>query len=319
MSEPRDTPQPLATRPELRAFVAAAREQPIVGTAVTSDRVLQTWQLRRRRRRTGLAIAGSFAAAAALLLAFAIPAMSETSSSELASDESSSDRVEHHDAEASTAAEPADTKLAAQQRLASAVRIQSSAAVEVRGPWSIALSEGNYELEVDAQEGHHLQITIDDRNLELLHGHASVDVNEDGVAAVRLHTGVAAWVDEDGTRSQISVEHSELLREPDTTPSKPSAAALARRAESLLADGRRDEAIASLEQLVRQYPKASHSRTALLDLGRLLRNAGEKDRARCAYDLYLQRWPDSSLQAEVQTQLDALGAGPSCSGLTPGR
>ncbi|MCA9661186.1 MAG: hypothetical protein KC486_22790, partial [Myxococcales bacterium] len=57
----------------------------------------------------------------------------------------------------------------------------------------------------------------------------------------------------------------------------------------------------------------------LLDLGRLQRAEGDVDAARCAYQLYLDRYPKGALVAEVERALARLGDGPQCRGLRPRR
>ena len=96
-----------------------------------------------------------------------------------------------------------------------------------------------------------------------------------------------------------------------------SAAELSQRAEAEIGEGRPSAAIKTLTKIVRVHPRSAEARSALMDLGRLHRAAGSNDRARCAYTLYLQRWPMSSLDADVRRALNALGPGPACSGLTP--
>lgn len=107
--------------------------------------------------------------------------------------------------------------------------------------------------------------------------------------------------------------------DPDSPPAKrplgPSA--LARRADRYLATGDRERAIETWKALVTRYPKASTARGALLDLGRAYRASGQRAKARCAYKLFLKRWPYSQLRTEVERALDDLGDGP-CRGLTPG-
>lgn len=94
---------------------------------------------------------------------------------------------------------------------------------------------------------------------------------------------------------------------------------LARRAEKAMAAKRRDEAITLLSTLVRKFPKAAEAKTALLDLGRLLRDVGRPDHARCAYQLLVQRWPSEAKTPEITRVLASLGDGPKCRGLKPQR
>lgn len=299
----------------LQRYIAAARAQPIVETNVSADAVMAGLEAHRRRtqgRRTLLLSAGVAMAASLIAAAVLWPLLSARVDDESRSDEPSA-ALERGSAEPTGHA------------LANAVRMRSTAPVEVLGPWSIALHEGTHELEVDAVAEHALTIALPGRTLELLEGSMTIEfVGHE--AAVRLHTGVAAWVAEDGQRSQISVEHFELdAPQPESTategdpsrPLAPSAAELARSAEQALAAGKRVEAVTLYRQLIRKHPRASQTRAAVLDLARLLRVGGQTDEARCAYRLYLERWPDSSVRAEVEAQLDRLGEGPRCRGLSP--
>jgi hypothetical protein len=97
------------------------------------------------------------------------------------------------------------------------------------------------------------------------------------------------------------------------------AAELARRAEKAMAARQRDEAITLLSMLVRRFPKAPQAKAALLDLGRLLRDDGRPDHARCAYRLLVDRWPSEAKAPEVTRVLASLGEGPACRGLKPQR
>ena len=94
--------------------------------------------------------------------------------------------------------------------------------------------------------------------------------------------------------------------------------ALARRAEALLTSGQRDGAIAVLTQITRLHAHEPAARAALLDLAPLLKAAGRVDEARCAYRLYLERYPArAQLADDVRKALDRLGDGPACDGLDP--
>ena len=305
--------QPSDLAPSLRRYVDAARAQPIVGTCVTAEAVAAGLERQRQRsqaRRTAL-LSGALAVAASLVAVGLLwPLLSA------------------RDGQGEHAVVVAD-----EPTLASAVRVRSTASIEVRDAWSIVLGEGIHEIEVDALDGHALAIELPGRKLELLAGSITVEVVE-GSAAVRLHNGVAAWIDEHEQRTSISVERMdvELDLEPgfdraDPTPSDAtsndpatrSAAALAREAELLLESGKREQAIEIYRQLVRKHPRASQTRAATLDLARLLRGSDRTDEARCAYQLYLERWPQSPVRAEVEAQLRRLGKGPGCRGLSPAR
>lgn len=98
-----------------------------------------------------------------------------------------------------------------------------------------------------------------------------------------------------------------------------SASELSRQAEAAMIEHRRRDAIQLLTQLVRRYPTHAAARTALLDLGRLLREGKRDDEARCAYRQFIARWPGDSTRADVERALAALGDGPECRGLRPRR
>jgi hypothetical protein len=103
----------------------------------------------------------------------------------------------------------------------------------------------------------------------------------------------------------------------DTTPEPLTAGELARQAEQAMATGRRAEAIRALTKLARKHPYSPQARAGLVDLARLHKADGAWDRARCAYQLYLDRFPGASLRPEVERALYKLGEGKACSGLTP--
>lgn len=307
--------QPSDLPPSLRRFVEAAREQPIVGTCVTAEAVAAGLERQRQRsqsRRTAL-LSGVLAIAASLIAVGLLwPLLSDH-------DDPRRERALEQD----TAADGSLT--ANEPRLASAVRVRSTAAIEVRDAWSIAIGEGSHEIEVDPLDGHALMIALPGRKLELVDGRVTIEVSglSEGSVAVRLHNGTAAWIDEHDRRTSISVERLDL--EVDPAPGDPishdpaarSAAALAREAELLLEAGKREQAIEIYRQLLRKYPRAGQARAATLDLARLLRAAGRLDEARCAYRLHIERWPESPVRPDVEAQLSRLGDGPRCRGLTP--
>jgi hypothetical protein len=303
-----DPNAPWPTPPALRGFVMAARNQPIAQTRVTAEAVAAGLEHQRRRtqaRRTTLLSATTALAATVIAGALLWPLLSARDSQAPAHGERAEGLAESG-GEADAANRPA---------LASAIRLRSSEPVEVRGPWSIRLASGTHELEVDRTADRALSIELPERQLELVEGHMTISF-VDGGAAVRLHTGVAAWVGEQDRHTSIRVEALELESDlPE--PSEASAAELARKAERLLAAGRKHETIEIYQQLVRKHPRAAPTRAAVLDLARLLRNDGRKHEARCAYRLYLERWPSSPVRGEVESQLERLGSGPACRGLTP--
>lgn len=312
------------TPPELMRFVEAAREQAVVTTNVTAEAVLAGLEQQRRRaqaRRT-LTLSATVALAASLVavgLVWPMLSAREAQDPPVALDHGSGQLDQFGQAAGHVDTGEPNTKAPELDHLASAVSLRTNTTVEVRGPWSIALDEGVHELEVEATPGRALRVSLPDRELqlELIEGEATIEVIQ-GTAAVRLHNGVAAWVSEDGQRTVMSVEHVEL-QAPDTPAdgTQASATELAREAELLLAAGKPNKAALVLRRLISAHPRASQTRTGLLDLARLLRNARREDEARCAYALYLRRWPDSAVDSEVRSSLERMGPGPECRGLDP--
>jgi hypothetical protein len=98
---------------------------------------------------------------------------------------------------------------------------------------------------------------------------------------------------------------------------QPTAAELAQQAEHAMAEGRRGDAIRALTKLVRRHPQSAQARAGLVDLARLHKADGAWDRARCAYELYLERFPSASQRPEVERALYKLGEGKACNGLAP--
>jgi hypothetical protein len=98
---------------------------------------------------------------------------------------------------------------------------------------------------------------------------------------------------------------------------EPTAGELAQQAEHAMAEGRRGDAIRALTKLVRRHPQSAQARAGLVDLARLHKSDGAWDRARCAYQLYLDRFPSASLRPEVERALYKLGEGKACNGLAP--
>ena len=323
MTEPTTASKgPMLARPALRAFVEAARDQAIAPTRLSAHEVQRAWvQAQRERKQTRKVLALGVG------LGLAAAAMVGVITTSLLANSDSDSRVVDPVAQAP---EPAATP--APLALDPAVEIRSTGdAARVLGPWTIALDRGEHEITLP--EGQHaLRIELPERTLELVRGELSITLVDhramlDHSAVVRLHSGIAAWVDADGTRTAIAVERIELPLEPSAEPLEPSAeiepalqpsaSALAREAERLLLAGRRDAAIDSLRELVRKHPRSPQARTALLDLAAQERLAGSRDRARCAYRLYVERWPHSEVRAEIDKQLAKLGEGPACRGLDP--
>jgi hypothetical protein len=283
---------------DLQSFVAAARAQPITGTCVTAESVLAGLEHARRRSHTQrmLWLSGSVAVAASLLvMAVLAPIWSDNERGPASAEVS--DQSTH------------------ERKLADTVRMHSTGESEIQDEWSVALGEGTHEVELVREPGQlrPLHIELPGRTLELVEGRATIEV-VGHEAAVHLHTGVAAWIGADGQRTQIEVEQLEIDTAGDADPE--SAAALAREADRLIAADERALAIATLRRLVETHPRATQTGAAVLDLARLLTAVNRDSEARCAYELYLARWPDSSVTAEVEAQLAGLGKA-ECRGLDP--
>src|SRR5690606_32367406 len=136
--------EPSETPAGLQRFVAAARAQPLVETNVTAEAGAAGLEAHRRRaqaRRTLLLSARVAMAASVIAAALLWPLLSARSTDEsrgqpaiAAAEETEPEQTANDDAG---------------HALASAVRLRSTAPVEVLGPWSIALHEGTHEIEVD--------------------------------------------------------------------------------------------------------------------------------------------------------------------------
>lgn len=326
MTELTEQPQaekPLLSRPALRAFVQAAQSQPIAPTHLTAHEVQRAWaREQREQQRTRKVLAFGVVlglAAAAMIAVVTTPLLADRDQ-----DRASEVAIEHDSSESNdVAASGASGSLRpASGSLDPAIRVRSDldAAPRVLGPWSIALDGGIHEIAVQAVPDHALRIELPGRTLELVHGELSVEL-VGPAAVVRLESGTAGWIEGEGTRTQIEVERIELgeVSGESSEPmgSEPSASDLAREAERQLLAGHRDEATRLLRKLVRKYPRAPEAGTALMDLAVQERLAGHTDRARCAYQLYVERWPHSEVRAEIDKQLAKLGQGPTCRGLDP--
>jgi hypothetical protein len=287
-------------RPELGPFVAAARAQSIASTCVTAESVQAGLEHSRRRshaqRMLWLSVPVAVAASVVVMV-LSSPLWSRDGSEQMVGELMVGEQM-GGDA----------------WQLATGVRMSSTGAPEIRDAWTVVLGEGTHEVELVRAPGdaiRPLQIELPGRTLELVEGRATIEVV--GVdAAVRLHTGVAAWIGGDGLRTQIEVTQLDLT----TGDAHEPAVALAREADRLLARGEHEQAIATLRRLVEHHPSASQTRAAVLDLARLLDTAGRDREARCAYALHLERWPNSSVTAEVEAQLAQLGE-TECRGLHP--
>jgi hypothetical protein len=207
--------------------------------------------------------------------------------------------------------------------------------VTVLGPWEVRLAPGRYDLEVDEHAGSEvLRASSPGGTVELQYGRVEIVVAASATTAT-LREGVATWVAPDGTRSALippvaaltpgdpaldppAEDPADVADGPSAIPGQPDVRLLARRADELLTAGKRGPAIKVLTQIVTQYRNSPAARGALLDLAPLLKADGRVDEARCAYRLYLDRYPGKPQLAEdVEKALARLGDGPACKGLKP--
>ena len=191
---------------------------------------------------------------------------------------------------------------------------------EVVGARAIRLSQGTYRIGLPQGESG-LRVHTSGGELELAAGVMTVAVAGDRVDVV-VESGSAYWVRGDEKVSVTADKGgaetpSGEAPEQGADPKVASAAQLAALAEESLGRGRRSVAICHLRQLVSRHPRSTEAGRGLLDLGRLLRAEGDSDGARCAYQLYLDRYPRGGMVAEVERARDRLGEGPQCRGLRP--
>lgn len=322
--------------PELRTLVEAARAQPTPTVGVDAEAIHAGWAQRRRRRRT--LVIGGLAAAASLVLAIGVLVPSEPAGSR--------DDRPHEGAMAGLgpdAVEPSGPSMTKTGPLASAPAVptaadppsspprpllaaevsvsalgehdESAAAPEVLGPHRLRVTTGGWSIDSRAPEPVTVQLPAG--SLQLRGGHVHVQIAADRahgqLAEVEVIRGEVLRFDADGA----------LVPEPDPPPPSlpqptgPSPDELAREVEDHLIAGRRDEAISTLRRLVTLHPRSAAARTGLIDLGRLLEDSGQLDRARCAYASFLKRWPGHALAGDVAKAQRALGEGPGCRGLRP--
>ncbi|MCY0989835.1 hypothetical protein OV203_22040 [Nannocystis sp. ILAH1] len=296
---PPDLGEPAVRSPELLRLVQAARSAPAPVLKVSSDAVFAGFQARRRDHRRLWAGVG-LAVAAAVALVWARPSFMSSRTGPL-------EPVATNSSEAAHVAAPA---------LAAAVRVvaEEGPPAGVRDAWQVELGDGRYDVTVAAHAGPELlRVDTAGGTVEIAQGRVVIVVAGTRTEA-ELRTGVATWIAPDGARTPLAVAPAE----DDAPDPKASPSDLARQADALLAAGRRDAAIRVLDFLVTAHPDSPPARAALLDLARLLKAASRTDEARCAYALYLERYPGKEqLADEVEGALGRLGPGPACTGLRP--
>jgi len=318
------------TSSSLRRLIRSARAQErLPKLSVTADSIFEAYQARRGRRRDRIWQGG---VAAAVCLSLGYLGISVERAVENRS-RGGMDLMAF--ATAAEAVSPAAVKLPAElESIAPAPEVALALEVEpsierlepyarppeVTGARSIRLSQGTYRIGLPEGENG-LRVQTSGGELELEAGVMTVAVAGDRVDVV-VESGSAYWVRGD-ERVSVRAELSTAEDDPGAEPAgggaddAPSAAELAALAESSLERGRRSVAIRHLRQLVSKHPRSTEAGRGLLDLGRLLRAEGDSDGARCAYQLYLDRYPRGGMVAEVERARDRLGSGPQCRGLRP--
>ncbi len=328
------TQEPAVMHPQLLQMVEAARSQPMPEVAVDAETLHAAWKQRKRSHRTVL---GSLvvAAAAAAIVTLAVPWSSSSTPSSDSSAALESIAVAPTVAQEATvsvdttpATELADSVASAPPILSESITVQalepSSVQPEVLGAHHLRLPTGWWSIDSVAAEP--VQIEVGEQRLEIQRGHVQVRVAAEAVVDTQVLRGALVHLSSDGRvvarsgPSQTADAGPASAERATRRPARPGPDALAQEADEHLAAGRRGRAIKSLRRLVTQYPRSAAAPTALIDLGRLLDRAGRDDEARCAYGLFLQRWPQLSSAGEVRRAREALGEGSvRCRGLTPRR
>lgn len=305
MTEPRFTPaadESAVRDPDLQALVDRARPPAPSHVGVEFQSIRSGVEARRSSRRGGLllTVVGATAAAAALAWFSGGRAIPPQPATEIAVSDpigpGGTDRFER-------VRTPTQPPVPQPVALGEGITLEPAVPEAVHRVMETRFFEiktGAYRVSL-APKVEPVRVLLNDRVLELASGTALV-----GVDGVTLLEGSAAWIGADGTRQAVSVESGE----PRKRSSRNSAVALSRRAESRLQAGDRAGAIALLEQIAARHPRSSAARSALMDLGRLYKASGQRARARCAYDIYLERWPSTPLRPDIERARKGLGDGP---------
>lgn len=322
-----DDDEPAVRNPRLRLMVEAARAEPAPALRVDVEAVHAGWQERRAGRRRSVAVVLSLAAAVVLGVGLVQlrGAADEPEAPVAASGErpvpAVTDREGDHPVATPDAMGPDAIEPSVAPKLAATIHVSpqgpAAGAPEVLGPRELRLPDGRWS--IDSEEAEPVRIALPDGALELRGGSvhvqvagtvSHVDVLRDEVLRVDLR---GQWT----TLQAADLPPAEPTEPTGPTATSPSAAALAREAEALLAAGDRAGAIRTLRRLVTRHGRSATAQAGLIDLGRLLKAAGQPDEARCAYGLFLERWPGHALAGDVTRARAALGEGPACDGLQP--
>lgn len=303
------------TSPRLLEMVEAARAQPLHDTDVSLPIIRRQIAAKGKGFRNGVTAGVVLAAAAAVTLWVMGPS---STPGEAVSEPEAGVEVANREVVAEVPSTPL-FPFVDDASLSDAVRVtwKGGAPPRALGAWELELGDGSYEVALAEPRPERLTIHVGTRTVELAHGELML-ASHGTTPVVTLVHGVAAWVDEDGTRTPLEVESVSARRPVDgSAAAAGSATELAREAERLLGAGERRAAIVVLRKLVQRHPNSTAARSALLDLGRELGREGMRDHARCAYEVYLRRWPDGQMRADVRRSLQRLGRGAACDGLDP--
>jgi hypothetical protein len=319
--------EPPLRDPRLQVFVDAARAEPPPVVRVDAHAVYVGWQQRRTGQRRGLAVGLAVAAAVVLTMGvLELRAPTGPGEAPVAVHQPPQAPQPANGASPSPPPEPevAVPVQAATPVLAAGIHVASLEPTpvlpEVLGPRHVRLPDGRWSIECDHAEPVEVSLRAGG-GLQLRGGSVHVQVAGDVVHVDVLREQVVR-IDAEGRRTTLrrSVpETTDLATDAatDSAAASPSPAELAREAEERMAAGDRQGAIRTLRRLVTRHGRSAAAQAGLIDLGRLLKAAGQTDAARCAYGLFLTRWPAHALAGDVTRARQALGEGPSCDGLRP--
>jgi hypothetical protein len=324
--------EPAVHDPRLRVLVDAARGQAPPTLRVDAQAVHVGWQQRRAGQRRGLAVGLAVAAAVVVTLGLLelrrpaddieAPMAVQQAPEALPTAGSDASPLPVPAPEATVPREPLPP--AAEPGLATPVLAASimvsplpptTATPEVLGPRQLRLPDGHWSIDSEGSEP--VEVALPDGALQLRGGSVHVQVAGD-VAHVQVLREQVLRVDAEGHWTTLRPQAPEPAGPSSGVGSAgPSPGELAREAEELMAAGDRQGAIRTLRRLVTRHGRSAAAQAGLIDLGRLLKAAGQTDAARCAYGLFLARWPAHALAGDVTRARSALGDGPTCDGLRP--
>jgi hypothetical protein len=321
-----DDDEPAVRNSRLRLMVDAARAEPAPVLRVDAAAVHAGWQEHRAGQRRSVAVGLSIAAAVVLGVGLwqlrgatdepEVPvaaSVDRPAPTPPVSDRDVETPVPAHDEPKPAVAEPTVAPT-----LAATIHVSplepTAGAPDVLGPRRLRLPDGSWS--IDSEEAEPVEVALPDGMLELRGGSVHVKVAGD-VVHVEVLQGEVLRVDLSGHRTSLRATPEPAIEPVEPTIASPGPAALAREAEALLAAGDRTGAIRTLRRLVTRHGRSAAAQGGLIDLGRLLKAAGQPDEARCAYGLFLERWPGHALAGDVTRARAALGDGPACDGLHP--